>query len=206
MAVDRFDAPALIVVDMQNDFVRVGAPLEVPDARATIPQIQALLSLFRRRDWPVVFLRFTGGPQRTLIWEWSPQMEPDTKLCWPGHRRRYGDVEGEPDCRDVVEELRPRPGEHVVDKYGYGGFYNTILDDVLKAHHVMSLIVVGTVSHICVEETTHQGMARGYPITVVADAVSGFDPALHDAALRGIAMKHGWVSTTKEVLDALDAR
>ena len=53
MTIDRFAHPALLVVDMQNDFVRVGAPLEVPEARPTIPVHQALLRTCRQRGIPV---------------------------------------------------------------------------------------------------------------------------------------------------------
>lgn len=206
MPVDRFEAPALVVVDMQNDFVREGAPMEVPDARTTIPVIQNLLEFFRIRKRPVVFIRYVAGPQRTLIWEWSPQLEPDTKLCWIGHKRRYADVGQELLCCEVVEELRPQPGEYVVDKYGYSSFHNSRLDSILQAEHVRSLVVVGTVTQICVEDTIRHGMHLGYGMNLVSDGVSSFDQALHEATLRNVRMKYGWVSTAEEVMDELGRR
>ena len=112
---------ALIVVDMQNDFVRVGAPLEVPDARATIAPIRATIGLFRRLGRPVVFTRFVAGPAETLLWKWSPQLRSPVNCCRPGFRRRYGDAAGELDCVAVIAELPVEPGDHVVDKYWYGG-------------------------------------------------------------------------------------
>lgn len=69
---------ALVIVDMQNDFVRVGAPLEVPDARATIPAQRRLLDAFRAAGRPVVFTKFVAGPERTLMWNWSPVIAPPT--------------------------------------------------------------------------------------------------------------------------------
>ena len=78
---------ALIVVDMQNDFVRVGAPLEVPDARETIEVNQELLAWFRERKRPVVFTRFIAGPEPTLMWKWSEVIAPPTCCCWPGFMR-----------------------------------------------------------------------------------------------------------------------
>ncbi len=203
MSVDRFEAPALVVVDMQNDFVREGAPMEVPDARRTIPVIQALLEFFRLTERPVVYVRYVAGPRRTLIWEWSPQLEPDVKLCWIGHRRRYPDVDEELLCYDIVEELYPEPGEYVIDKYGYSSFHNSRLDSVLEAEHIKSLIVVGTVTQICVEDTVRHGMHLGYRMNLVSDGVSSFDPVLHEATLRNVRMKYGWVSTAAEVIEAL---
>src|SRR5262249_42534872 len=74
MTLDRLAYPALLVVDMQNDFVRVGAPLEVPEARDTIPVHRRLLEFCRERRVPVVYTKFIAGPLRTLILEWSPSL------------------------------------------------------------------------------------------------------------------------------------
>src|SRR4051812_35895912 len=79
---DRIRKPALLIVDMQNDFVRVGAALEVADARATIPANRALLERFRARSLPVVYTKFITFPAPVLLWEWSPQALPPTKCCW----------------------------------------------------------------------------------------------------------------------------
>jgi nicotinamidase-related amidase len=206
MTLDRLANPALVVVDMQNDFVRVGAPLEVPASRDTIGANRDLIALCRRRKIPVVFTRFIAGPQPTLIWQWSPMLAPPTCCCWPGHRRFYPDVDRELDCAAVIDELAPEPGEAIVDKYGYGAFHNTLLDDVLRARHVESVIVTGTVTQVCVEETAREAFHRGYRTTMVSDAVSSWLPDLHEATLKNFAMKFGWVSTTKDVIQELEAR
>ena len=193
---------ALLVVDMQNDFVRRGAPQEVPDARATIPAIAALLDAFRGADRPVVFTRFSAGPQRTLLWNWSPQCGPELRSCWPGVVRRYDDGD-ELAGHDVIPELEPLAGETVVDKYGYGSFHNTMLEDVLRARAVSQVVAVGTVTQICVEETVREGFHRGFEMVMVRDAVSSFDPDLHRATLRNIEMKFGRVESAETVLAAL---
>ena len=59
---------AFVIVDMQNDFVRVGAPLEVPDTRATIEPIKAVTRLFRVARRPVIYTRFVTGERETLLW------------------------------------------------------------------------------------------------------------------------------------------
>jgi nicotinamidase-related amidase len=193
---------ALLVVDMQNDFVRPGAPQEVPDARATLPVIAALLAAFRAADRPVVFTRFSAGPQRTLLWTWSPECGPELRSCWPGVSRLYDDGRELPG-HDVVPELEPLEGESVVDKYGYGSFHNTMLEDLLRAHGVSQAVAVGTVTQICVEETVREGFHRGFEMVMVRDAVSSFDPNLQAATLRNIEMKFGRVDTAKTVLAAL---
>ncbi len=193
------DRQALLVVDMQNDFVRAGAPQEVPDARATIPVIERLLSAFRAAGRPVVFTRFTAGPERTLLWAWSPQCGPELRSCWPGVRRTYADGR-ELEGHAVVPELAPLEGEPVVDKYGYGSFHNTPLEDVLRARHAGQVVTVGTVTQICVEETVREGFHRGLEMVMVRDAVSSFDPELHAATLRNIEMKFGRVEPAERLL------
>ena len=202
---DRLVAPALVVVDMQNDFVRAGAPLEVPDARATIAATQRLLAAFRERGLPVVFTRFISLEDDNLLWRWSPQCHPATRACWPDHERSYDDVDGSRQCADVIDELAPAPGEPVVDKLGYGAFHGTDLDAQLRALGVRSLVVAGTVTQICVEETAREAFHHDYATTVVEDAVSSFAPDLHAATLRNFAMKFGWVSGADEVIGALKA-
>jgi len=203
MTLDRLVCPALVVVDMQNDFVRVGAPLEVPTARDTIPVHRRLLEFCRGRRIPVLYTKFIAGPRRTLIWEWSPVLAPPTCCCWKGHRRYYEDVARELDCSDVIDEIYPVPDEPVIEKFGYGAFHNTNLDALLRAHHVESLLVTGTVTNICVDETAREAFKYGYKTTIVADAVSSFTPDLHDSALRNFAMKFGWVGTAQELMDAM---
>ena len=193
---------ALIVVDMQNDFVRQGAPLEVPDARSTIGCHQRLLKHFRDLKGIVVFTRFVAGPRQTLIWNWSPVLAPPTYCCWPGFMRTYGDVEGPRDAAAVIDELEPLPTELQVDKYNYGAFHRTSLLDSLAAWGVDTVVVTGTVTQICVDETARGAFREGLKAIMVSDAVSSFDPVLHQATLANFAMKFGWVMTTDEILGA----
>lgn len=200
---ERLLDPALLIVDMQNDFVRIGAPLEVPDARVTIAPIRRLLDAFRVRGRPVVFTRFLARETPDLLWLWSPQCRPDTKCCWKGHQRRYPDAAGRRDCAEVVDELAARPGELVIDKYGYGAFHGTDLDARLRGLGVKSLLVTGTVTQICVEESAREAFHHGYRTTMVVDAISSFAPDLHAATLKNFAMKFGWVTDSDTALSWL---
>jgi nicotinamidase-related amidase len=191
---------ALIIVDMQNDFVRQGAPLEVPDARGTIDNHRKLLKRFRDRPRLIVFTRFIAGPARTLIWNWSTVLSPPTCCCWPGFMRSYKDVEGTRDAAAVIDELAPLPNELQVDKYNYGAFHRTSLLDSLQARGVEAVVVTGTVTQICVDETARGAFREGLKAVMISDAVSSFDQALHHAALTNFAMKFGWVMSTDEVL------
>lgn len=154
---------ALVIVDMQNDFVSDGGTLVVPDARSTVPRIAELLETFRRREMPVAFTQDThveGDP------EWQ---------IWPEHCREgsWG--------WEIVEELAPGQGELVCRKSRYDGFYGTSLDHHLRQWGVKNLVIVGTVSSICVLHTAASAGIRWYNVIVPADCVSAlneFDQAL----------------------------
>jgi nicotinamidase-related amidase len=203
MAIDRFAKPALLIVDMQNDFVRVGAPMEVPQARDTISQHQQLMEHFRKSRLPIVYTRFLAGPERRLLWEFSPKLAPPTLACHAGHKRFYADIHKTLECIEVIDELAPKPEDVVIDKLGYGAFHGTKLDEILRKRSVESLMVTGTVTQICVEETAREAFHYGYKTTLVSDAVSSYLPELHAATLKNFSLKFGWVSTTSEVLQAL---
>jgi nicotinamidase-related amidase len=149
---------ALIVVDMQNDFVRPEGSLSVPDAAGTIPAIQALLALARAHGMRVVFSQDThtdGDP------EWQ---------IWPEHTREgsWG--------WEIVDELAPLPGETVLRKVRYDAFYGTPLDHLLRLWGVDTLVLCGTVANICVHYTAASAALRWYDVIVVRDAVSALDP------------------------------
>ena len=199
----RPDRQGLVVVDMQNDFVREGAPQEVPDARRIVGTVQGLLAAFRAARRPVFFTRFIAGPGRTLMWAFSPECTDTLRSCWRGHHRRYNDRPDELEGPEIIDELSPHPGEDVTDKFGYSGFYNTHLADALHAHGVTQVVVVGTVTQICVEDTVRGGFHQNFEMVVVEDAVASFDHELHTASLRGMAMKYARIVSSDVVLDAM---
>src|SRR5258705_8660713 len=87
MTIGHLPHPALVVVDMQNDFVRIGAPLEVPESRPTIRVHQSLLAVCRERNIPVIYTKFVAGPQRTPVLGWAPLPPPPPLLRWEGGLR-----------------------------------------------------------------------------------------------------------------------
>jgi isochorismate hydrolase len=118
--------------------------------------------------------------------------------------RSYGDVDGERECIAVIDELAPQHGDHQVDKYGYNAFHRTPLTDLLHAHDVETVVITGTVTQICVEDTARGAFHEGFQAVVVADAVSSYAPDLHQASLRTLAMKYGRVMPSEEVFADLE--
>ena len=157
---------ALIVVDMQNDFVKEGGSLVVPDAEGTIPAIRALLDLARQSGMQVVFTQDThteGDP------EWG---------LWRQHVRE-GSWEWQ-----IVDELAPREDELVIRKVRYDAFYGTHLDHFLRIWDVDTLVLCGTVANICVHYTAASAALRWFRVIIPKDATSALDPFDLESSLR----------------------
>jgi nicotinamidase-related amidase len=158
------DQTALLVVDMQNDFVKPDGNLVVPAASETVPAIEGLLDAARERDVRVAYTQDT-------------QIEDDPEFdIWPAHCLQ--DTWG----WEIIEELQPQDGDLVCRKNRYDGFYGTWLDHFLSnIWQVKNLVIVGTVSNICVAHTAASAGLRWYHVVVPADGVSAlteFDQAL----------------------------
>jgi nicotinamidase-related amidase len=192
---------ALIVVDMQNDFVRPDAPLAVPDALNTINSIKEVKHFFNKAGRPVIFTRFIAGPKESLLWTWSPEIREPINCCKLGFVRHYEDIQSERECVGIIDELEVSSGDYIVDKYWYGAFFRTNIQDILASTGTTSVVVAGTVTQICVEETARQAFHHGYRTTVLSDCVSSFDSAMHAATLKNLNMKFGVVMDSKDYLE-----
>ena len=157
---------ALIVVDMQNDFVKEGGSLVVPEAEGTIPTIQDLLTLARQSGMRVVFTQDTHSDNDP---EWG---------IWPEHVR-----EGSWGWQ-IVDELAPREDEEVIRKLRYDAFYGTHLDHLLRMWRVDTLILCGTVANICVHYTAASAALRWFTVVIPKDATSALHPFDLEASLR----------------------
>jgi nicotinamidase-related amidase len=159
---------ALLIIDMLNDFLRQGAPLEVPDARKIVPSIQGRLKESRSKGIPVIFVCDSHEENDTEF----------SRMNWPAHAVRG--TEG----AKVVDELAPVSGETVVKKTTYSGFYNTELEAVLSSCGAQELIVTGCVTNICVFYTAADAVMRGFYVVVPADCVAGISRQAHNFALK----------------------
>ena len=160
---------ALIVVDMQNDFVKEGGSLVVPEAEGTIPTIQSLLGLARESGMRVVFTQDThavGDPE----WDIWPEHVSEGSWGW-----------------QLVDELSPREDEFVIRKVRYDAFYGTHLDHFLRLWGVETLVLCGTVANICVHYTAASAALRWYDVIVPKDATSALDPFDLESSLRQTA-------------------
>ena len=191
---------ALLVVDMQNDFVREGAPMSLDSCREAIPNSKKLIAACRKAEMPVVYLKFFTGPKKTLVWTWSPQQLPPVKCCWKNVKRKYEDRPEELECTDVIDELYPQKEDYIIEKYSYNGFYNTNLESVLRSNGIEYLIVFGALTPICIDDTIAGAFERQFKVYAVSDAIGYFSEEFHEMSMKKIGMKYGRVMTTEEIL------
>lgn len=163
---------ALLVIDMQKGFVDQGASLEVPMARDQVPVIAEMISFCRSNNIPVIYTTFTVGPDYSYDFYWKMASQRGLKIEHP--ECEFWD--GKPEI-EIVEALRPLPGEMVIKKCGYDSFPRTNLDDILRTNGIESLLIAGTVVNWCVDSTVRSAYHKDYNVAVLADAVSGYDHA-----------------------------
>jgi nicotinamidase-related amidase len=161
---------AVVVVDMQNDFVKQGGSLLVPDAEATVPAIMRLLALARANGMHVVYGQDT-----------HQQGDPEWQI-WPEHCREgsWG--------WEIVTELEPRVDETVLRKARHDAFYATPLDRLLRQWRVDTLVICGTIANIGVHYTAASAALRWYTIVIPRDAISALEPFDLESSLRQAAL------------------
>ena len=157
---------ALVVIDMQNDLVKQGGGLLVPDAEATVGAIRRLLELARASGMRVVYCQDThrsGDPE----WE-----------IWPEHCREgsWG--------WEIVAELAPGPEDTVLRKVRHDAFYGTPLDHLLRGWGVDTLVVCGALANVSVQYTAASAALRWYGVVIPCDAISALEPFDLDEVLR----------------------
>jgi len=160
---------ALIVVDMQVEFVNPKGKLFVPGAQKTIPAIRRLITKARKARVPVIFTQ-----------DWHRADDPEFSI-WPSHAQ-----EGSRGAQ-VVPGLKPLAKDYLIRKRTYDAFFATDLDLLLRQKNIRNLVISGTVSNICVLHTAGSARLRGYEITVAADTISSLTPFDQASALRQIS-------------------
>ncbi len=153
---------------MLNDFILEGAPLEVPAARAIVPNISRLLLQARQEKKPVLFICDSHAQH-------DPEFE---NMGWPPHA-----VAGSEGAR-VIETLNPMHGEDIVNKSTYFSFYGTDLDERLRSRSVNSLLLAGCVTNICILYAAAEAVIRGYSVSVPENCVAALSQDDHRFALR----------------------
>jgi ureidoacrylate peracid hydrolase len=210
---------AMIVVDMQNDFGADGgmfdrAGIDITPIKAIVPRIAEVIGDARAAGIPIVFLRQQHKP------DLSDAGDANSPHFIKHQRMKLGQALPAPDgtegailIRDTwntanVPELTPKPGDTIVGKHRFSGFFQTDLDDRLKALGAKYLIFTGATTSICVESTVRDAMFRDYFCLVLEDCTA--EPIAqdaprsnHEASLLAIEILFGWVARSADLRAAL---
>jgi nicotinamidase-related amidase len=170
----------------------------MPFLIGTIPNVNRLADAFRTAARPVVYLAHVLKPDYSdaAFPYWRVGIEPTS-----GNRTHC--VEGTWGAQ-IIDDLKPQEGEHLVIKKGFGGFSNTPLDTVLRNMDVTTCVVSGVTTCVCVSTTVRGGVEYNYRMIVMSDAVAEVDRATHDAELKTMARIFADVKTADEVIGMLD--
>jgi nicotinamidase-related amidase len=202
---------ALIVIDMQRDFLELGGfgdalGNDVSLLQAIVPTLKTLIAGIRSLGLPII---------HTIECH-----QPDLSDCPPAKLKRgkgnltIGSeggmgrilVKGEPG-NGLIPELAPLPGEVVIHKPGKGAFYATNLDSILKEQGITHLFITGVTTEVCVQTTMREANDRGYECLMVEDCTESYFPEFKQATLEMVRAQGGivgWTSTAAEVLQGLE--
>ncbi|MEM9089740.1 MAG: isochorismatase family cysteine hydrolase [Cyanobacteria bacterium P01_F01_bin.53] len=203
---------ALVIIDMQRDFLEPGGFGEilgndVSKLQSIVPAVQQLQSAFREKGLTII--------------QTKEGHRPDLSDCLPSKRARgkgaltIGDegpmgrilILGEPG-NDIIDDLKPEPGEVVINKPGKGAFYQTALETVLQERQITHLVFTGVTTEVCVQSTMREANDRGYECLLVEDATASYFPEFKQATLEMVRAQGGivgWTATTQQVIKSVSA-
>ncbi len=206
------DQTALIVIDMQKDFLYPGGfgaflGNDVTLLQRTIAPLQAVLAAARGLGMLIIHTREGHLPDLsdcppTKLERWAP----GTRIGDNGPMGRIL-IRGE-EGHGIIDEVAPLPGETVIDKPGKNAFYATNLAEILEAKAIKNLIVAGVTTDVCCSATVIAANDRGYNAFILSDCVASYSPERHAASLNTIKAQggiFGWVSDSKSLLTGIKA-
>ncbi|KAI9798286.1 MAG: hypothetical protein M1833_004858 [Piccolia ochrophora] len=208
---------ALLVIDMQRDFLLPGGFGEIQGAdltavQASVAPTKEVLDLFRDVGLQVVHTREGHLPDLSDC----PSSKLHRQAAMPGneqHKLVIGDrgpmgrllIRGEYG-HDIVDELQPIPGELVIDKPGKGAFWNTRLMEQLNARSITHLIVTGVTTECCFATTIREANDRGFECCGLVEATAGYNPSFKTSSLAMIYWSQGlfgFVANVQSLCDVL---
>ncbi|KGP01899.1 isochorismatase [Alcaligenes faecalis] len=193
---------AVIVIDMQNDFIAPGAPLETPMGMELMPRLQKLLGHARKTDMEVIFTAHAhrrNGCDMGLFGEIYPPIQNQVGLV------------DETAGIDIYPELAPQGDEVVIKKHRYSAFFGTDLDIILRTRKIDTVVITGVTTENCCHATARDAMFHGYKVAFISDATGTYNypdmgfgaisaEEVHRVTLGVLAVSTAHVMTTDELI------
>jgi biuret amidohydrolase len=206
------DRTALLIIDMQRDFLEAGGFGEalgndVSQLQAVVAPCREMLDVARGLPMPVIHTREGHRPDLSDAPPLKVERgDPKNRIGARGPMGRIL-IRGEPG-HDIIPELYPLGDEPVIDKPGKGAFYQTDLELLLRNRGVETLLVCGVTTEVCVNTTVREANDRGFRCIVLADCCASYFPEFHDAGLAMIKAQggiFGSVAPSRPLVSALKA-
>lgn len=178
---------ALIVIDMQNDFVGREAVIPCSCTENLIQNIKTLIGFCHDNQVPVIYTREEHRSNRI---DFGRELDAEEPLhCLEGSSGA-----------EIIEELKPAETDYVILKRRYSGFFQTDLQLLLSGLKVDTLIITGAATDVCVRATATDAQQYGYYVYVPQDCAAGTNPKQHAAALEHIRYILGKVVMLSDIL------
>lgn len=156
----------LLVIDMQNDFVSKGAPLETPMALKMLPKLKELLCFAREKGIQIIYTRHVHREDGSDMGLFSE--------IYPGLGKRLALIE-EHEGSEIYPEIAPKKGDLVIKKHRYSAFFGTDLDIILRTKGIKHIGIAGATSEDCCLATARDAMYRDYRVAFLADVTGTYD-------------------------------
>jgi nicotinamidase-related amidase len=189
------DKAALVIIDMQRDFLEAGGFGEalgndVSRLQAAVAPCQATLAAARSLGMLIIHTREGHRPDLSDAPPHKVERgDPKNRIGARGPMGRIL-VRGEPG-HDIIPELYPQVGEPVIDKPGKGAFYQTDIELMLRNRGIDTLFVCGVTTEVCVNTTVREANDRGFRCIVLSDCCGSYFPEFHQAGLAMIKAQGG---------------
>lgn len=177
---------AVLIIDVQNDFVKNKGKMYSPSYKSIIAPIQRLLKVAREVKVPEIYVRHVYPPDYVGLALFSR-----SKKLGALKRGTWG--------AQIIDEIKPTGGDPVIEKQRYSGFYNTNLEIILRGLDIKTLIVTGIMTNVCVESTIRDAHARDYHAILISDCTASISKEMHEATLKRMP-SFCMVSTSEEAI------
>jgi len=194
---------ALIVIDMQNDLVKVkeepfDAVTKMVKSKGVISNIAKVIAAARQVVMPIIF---TNHVHRKDSADVVPTIT-DLMLQGLAPPPREAMIEATPGA-NIVDELKPAPGDHIIWKRRSNAFYNSDLELMLRSQGIDTVIITGVVTNGCIANTVRGARERDLHVIVISDCCATMMPEDDDYFITKVFPKEGRVRTSDEMVTVI---
>jgi nicotinamidase-related amidase len=184
---------ALLVIDMQNQFVHPDGDLYLPGSRHIVKRIRRLVDMFHDRKRPVIYTRHEHAPDGSDL----GMMD----AWWSGAHIYQGSWNAE-----ILDKLAPLEGDQIISKNRYNGFHGTNLDTLLKGQKVEQVVITGVMTNLCCESTARDAFMRDYAVYFCLDGTATISDELALCSIQNLAYGFAYIVKAGEIADSFDSK